>query len=371
MTLKETLLSENERSRCLRFETLNDEGVSVSHATVTFCDSRFAGSWVRTMLVGGVGTDVLYRRMGLVRGLFGHLFSRIEEFGAAVSLLHPFSFSYYRKFGYERVSDTVVARFPITALDFVPRYAGAECMKAEDLPAVLALFDACTAGRNVTLRRTDGGCFPCAPDGKRRTYLFRDERGDCCGYAVIEPEKHFDGINHMVSDDLHVYELLYTDAAALKKILGFLRMFEGELTTVKLHDIGMLPEVDEVLRHYMHTTYEIHPDIMARVLDTAALLRANAYPDDPGRFVLRVEDALPSVGGTFAVEYGKGQCCVARTDASADLTVPAPALARLLYGCAAYTPALASYMDGVSFNTPAADFFRAFPKRPGGVFNHF
>ena len=56
----------------------------------------------------------------------------------------------------------------------------------------------------------------------------------------------------------------------------------------------------------MDTRYDIHPDIMARILNTEAMLRVNAYPTERGIFTLRVEDWLPDVAGTFRVEYENG-----------------------------------------------------------------
>ncbi len=55
----------------------------------------------------------------------------------------------------------------------------------------------------------------------------------------------------------------------------------------------------------------------------------------------------------------------------ADLTVGPTALSKLFYGTDAFNAELASYLDGVKMENAAADFFRAFPKRINGLYEHF
>ena len=372
MKIKETVNYSDPHIKACSYRVCNDAGTEIAHAGVDTRMTRFAGHWIPTITVGGVGTDPQYRRQGAVRALFEHLMSSARENGWYVGLLHPFSFSFYRKFGYERVSDTVIAEMPMTALDFLPRYADLIPLEeAKDPGDIVRVYEAFGKKRNLTFERV-------SPDQFRHedctTYLYYDAAGECAGYVITRVENHYDGINRMISDNLHVREIVFLDKDALTHLLGFLRMYEGELKTVRFRDIGLTPEVDLCLKHFMDTRYDVHPDIMARVLDTEAMLRANAYPAERGLFTLRVEDELPDVAGTFRVEYENGACEVERLDgdtAKADLTVGPTALAKLFYGTDAFNAELASYLDGVKTETDAADFFRAFPKRINGLNEHF
>ena len=121
MQIRITDHNENEYVKSDRYEVFNDAGVSMSHAGAVTRQTRFAGSNITTLAIGGVGTAPEYRRNGCVRAMFEEILPKAKENGWAVSILHPFSFSYYRKFGYEKVSDHVLLSFPITALDFLPR----------------------------------------------------------------------------------------------------------------------------------------------------------------------------------------------------------------------------------------------------------
>lgn len=348
-----------------RYEVFNEKDVSMSHSSVTTLPTRFAGNQICTMAIGGIATAPEYRRNGCVRLLFDTLFPQASTHGWVMSILHPFSFSYYRKFGYEKVSDHILLSFPITALDFLPRNPDLIPYTDAHTADLISLYERCTTHRNLTFPRQHANAFP------HTKYLYY-ENGKAEGYIAIETENHYE-INRMASDNLHVYEMGYTSPQALRALLGFLRMFEGELDTVLIHDVGMLPEVPLLMKHYTHIEYRIVSDIMARVLDTKALLLANTYPTEKGRFTVRVEDLYDSVRGVYRVEYENGVGNVERLsdEADFDLSAPVSSFTRMVYGYDAYDAYLASFMDGVILRNNAADFFRAFPKRMNGLFEHF
>lgn len=365
MQIKITDHSEDAYVQCDRYEVFNDAGVSMSHAGLVTRQTRFAGKNITTLAVGGVGTAPEYRRNGCVRAMFETFLPQAREHGWVVSILHPFSFSYYRKFGYEKVSDHVLLSFPITALDFLPRNPELVPYTDDCAADLIDLYDRCTKNRNLTFQRPGANAFG------HRKYLYY-ENGRAEGYIALELQNHYE-INRMVSDNLHIYEMGYTSPKALRALLSFCRMFEGELDTVLIHDVGMLPEVDLLLKHYTHTTYRTVPDIMARVLDTKAILEANTYPTEKGCFTVRVEDAYDSVRGVYRVAYEDGVGDVEQLSDTADfdLSAPVAAFTRMVYGYDAYNAYLASFMDGVQVNNEAVDFFRAFPKRMNGLFEHF
>ena len=186
-------------------------------------------------------------------------------------------------------------------------------------------------------------------------------------YSVYQELK----VNHLTNGVLTVHELAYTSPDALREIFSFLRMFEGEFEEIVFANIAMCPEIDLLLRNYMHTSYSIVPDIMAKVLNTEKMLSAHNYPMKEGEFILKVEDSMPSVEGTFKVSYGGGDCIIRRSEDSADITLSSTAFSRLIYGYDGVNADIAKYMEGVIIDKNAEDFFRAFTKKPCGIFEHF
>ncbi len=364
-------ITDNDGLTSIHYRQLTEDGREMSHAYIGTRMTRYLDKWVPAMTVGGVGTAPQYRRGGCVRKMLEDVLPRAREYGWYFSMMHPFSFSYYRQFGYERISDKVIADMPMTALDFVPRYPDLVPLgEAENPEDIIRVFDAFSVNRNLTFSRASVGNFQ---KEHCETYLDYNENGICEGYVTVEVDNYYDGINRMVSVNLIVHEIVYLNKAALLRLLGFLRMYEGELKTVHFRDIGMTPEVDLCFKHFMDTRYDIRPDIGVRILDTAAMLCANVYPASRGVFTLRVEDTLDSVRGTYRVEYEGGTCAVETLSdtAMADLTVTPTALAKFLFGTHAFSADNAAYLDGVKLDGDASDFFRAFPKRVNGLYEHF
>ena len=357
----------SHRSRYV-VELLDQQDVMLSKGTIHLMQTAFGDEFLKTLSFSGVVTPMQYRRQGHVREIFDYAWQWGIEHEAVVSLLHPFSFSYYQKFGYGKVADHLIVRCPIRMLEFVPRCGDFE--KFEESEAnwqqLYDLHNEFCRGRLLTMLR----CDPQFYKGKE-IYVYR-EGGQPAGYIAYTTEKKL-MVNHYEEGLMTVHEIVYKTPSALKAILGFIRMYDGELEDVEFANIAMCPEVELQLRHYTHTRYRLLPDLMARVLDTEKMLLAHTYPQQEGAFRIRVEDRLPTVQGSFLVEYGGGSCQVKRLgeNAAVDMTVDSPSLSRLLYGYDAVTPQQAAYCDGISIDGNADDFFRAFGKRPAGMFEHF
>ncbi len=353
------------------FQYTDDEAQMMSHAYFRTRMTRFGDTFIPTQTVGGVGTQPHFRRNGCVRKMLEDLLPRAREFGWYASIMHPFSFSYYRKFGYEHITDKVQVNMPMTALDFLPRFADCVPLEHAGKPEdILSVYEKFSAKRNLMIKRDEIGNFK---KDNCTTYLYYGDSGACEGYVITQIDNYYDGVNRMVSVNLIVHEIVYLNRDALLHLLSFLRMYEGELETIHFRDIAMSPEVNLCLKRFMDTSYTLRPDVGVRILDTAGMLSAHTYPTQRGVFTLRVEDNLDSVRGTYRVEYENGTSSLEMLSdtASADITVGPTALAKLLYGTDVFGPDNVVYLDGVTLHNSADDFFRAFPMRINALYEHF
>lgn len=373
MEIKKTRHGGDQYSESEGWQAVNEDGVSMSHASFGTCDSRYKGNYLKTLLICGIGTSPEYRRGGYVRKMIEGVFETAPERDWTVAMLHPFSFSYYRKFGFEKISDHRILEFPMSALDFIPRYPNLVKLDGESrLSDIISVYEKFGERKNIMFRRYNAGRFPLKPSNDRTAYIYYNESGSPEGYVITGIENYY-YVNRMVSVNLHVHELVFNSPAALYAILGFLRMYEGELDTIKLHDCAMSPEIDMVLRHYTHTKYTIIPDIMGRVLNVPRMLEANRYPVEGGRFSFRLEDSLPYTRGCWSVEYADKKCEIKKLDdgASVDFELPMPAFTAMVYGYEAYTPENCVYLPGMKLHNPDSDFFRVYGKQENGLFEHF
>ena len=357
-----------------RITVRSDEGEKMASLTAGTLQSRYCGHDLCTLTVGGVNTDPEYRRHGCVRAMLDRLFEMSPERGWTVSMLHPFSSAYYRQFGYEKICDHRILTFPLAALDFLPRVSEVKALNSEArLSDALALDNRFGGSRNILFRRFDARYYSLEPNTKKpSTYIWYDAAGAPAAYVTLWVEDTV-VINRSVPIALNVTELVFTTPASLRAILGFLRMYDGQSETVKVHNCAMSPELEVMLRDYVHTDYALVSDIAARILDVRAFLEANTYPDAPGRFRVQVDDTLPWTAGLWEVEYagGRGEVKKLPDGGEWDLRAAMPAFTQLIYGYDAYTPEIAFFMHGVEVTDHAADFFRAFGRKQNGLFEHF
>ena len=88
-------------------------------------DSFFCGHALPALGVGGVATLPEYRRRGAVKAIFREMFRAAPENGWATTYLFPFSYAYYRMFGYERLDMSLSIKLPNTALETFERSTSA------------------------------------------------------------------------------------------------------------------------------------------------------------------------------------------------------------------------------------------------------
>ncbi len=345
----------------------------VSAMSVNTKASRYMGNYITTGLVGGIGTPVEHRRRGYVRKMFDEMMAEIPERRWAVSMLHPFSFPYYRKFGYERISDHLILEFPMQTLDFVPRCSDFVPVNTEERQIdCCRIYEKFAEDKNIMFRRTDKESFPIDPGSGKKYYIYYDG-GEPTAFAQTQIENYY-SINRMVSVNLNLYEFGFISVKGMYALLGFLRMYEGQLESVKIHNAAMAPQIDMALRYYNHTKYTVYPDIAARVADFPLMMDARRWPDDSGSFTIRcIDPLLPSLDGVWQVEYSGGKCGTRKLDGDkeADITLPVTALTQLVYGYYEFTPENIIYLPGAELHNPKSDLFRVFHKMDNGLFEHF
>lgn len=329
-------------------------------------DSFYCGKMFKSVGIGGVASIPEYRRMGAVRAIFDEIFRLAPERGWATSFLYPFSFNYYRQFGYERVMKRMRVKVPASCLAKFPRNTSAKMyikdgpVKQEDL---LAVYNAYAANYDCMFRRSKVHAYSDKPHKSQKlTYLWYDGETP----AALATFRCKDGV-------MTVSELCYTSPDALRGILGFLRMFEGQVGEYRFEELPPDSELELLIGEYVDAEYSLYNGAMGRVLLPQVLLENNTYPEEYGHFRLQIDDPLAYNRGVYAVEYVHGKAQVIRMpfDSAYDLSLNVPAMSRILLGGERFDARRADYMDGVKFGGNADDFFRAFRGRPNNLLEKF
>lgn len=352
MRLTITPKRKNEYVSTYRYRQIEEiSGACVSTALICIRGTRFAGGFIPTMTIADVSTLPEYRNQGLVREMLETAHSKACEYGTCVALLHPFSFDFYRKFGYERVSDTVSATYPLNTFDKFEAASSLVPLNEKYYENLILIFREFSQNRNLMFDRYNISAFL---RKKAKTFLFVQNE-TLLGYITLEKD--------VEKKSITVSEMVFADENALITLLSHLKSYKNSFDTVYFSDLEPIPELYSLLDG---GTYETRGDLAARILDTKGLLLANEYPTERGEFTIRVKDNLPDVDGVFRVTYENKKGAVERLadSAKADVTADASALLRRIYGCD-------DSREGLTFHKDAHDFLRAFPKRINGLFEHF
>ena len=317
---------------------------------------NYCGNIIDTLVLSGICSMPESRRMGGVRAIFDYVAEKAVGNGIVAGFLSPFSIEYYEKFGFANLQRNFAMKVPFHRLGSFPRCNDVELYTGDQLEELCQLHNKCALKENLMTLREDNKHFCSQPlEEADYTYIHRNSSGEADGYVRFSVKR---------PDQLVAEELFTLTPEALKGIIGFLRNYDGIVKTLVVRKqyqgsplSCMLDRIDEV-------KYDWEGGYAGRIYDMKKLLENNVYPREYGKFSILSADDLPQNKGIFDVEYENGKATVTRRDdGDYDISLTAPAAARLLLAFEGHTAETAVYIDGVELKTDAQDFFRAFPHR--------
>lgn len=313
----------------------DDGGRLVAGLELIPFDAWFDGAPAGMGGIGGVASSPEDRRGGNVRGLFLAVLNEMRERGDTFSYLYPFSFSYYRKFGYETgmrliklkapLEQLLALRQPGRAERFVPGEGGT------DPAPVIEIYNDFAPQYNLCVDRDAWRWRDLLEHdpvtSRRHAYLWHTEDGRPGAYVIFRPQPERD------PDELHVLDAAWRSREALLGLLGFLSGFSSNLKTVAWElPPGVNPEYlwPECRDFRAETSYQG----MSRVVHAQKALRLMRKPEGSGSVRVSVNDAfLPANTGVYKIDWENGGGGVRKVKGSAaDLECSAAALAQLVTG---------------------------------------
>ena len=92
------------------------EGKLIAGVEMYDYESNYCGNFLKSLVVSGVCSVPEYRRMGGVREIFDYIGNNAIENDWSIGYLHPFSISYYEKFGYANLNRVFGIKIPFENL---------------------------------------------------------------------------------------------------------------------------------------------------------------------------------------------------------------------------------------------------------------
>ncbi len=319
--------------------------------------SNYCGNFLNTIVVSGVCSLPECRRMGGIRGIFRKIGETAVENDWVLGFLHPFSISYYEKFGYANLNRMFAIKVPFENMKHIPRNTNVILYTGEQFEELSALHAKCALKENLMTLREDKKHFCDTPlENADYTYFRRNESGEADGYVRFTVNR---------PNDLIVEELFVLSPEALYGLVGFLRNYDGIVKNLIVRKQYQGSPFACLTDRTDNVFYEHNGVVAGRIYNMKKLLESNAYPEEYGRFSVLICDEFEQNSGIFEVEYQNGKATVThRHDGDYDISLTAAAAARLMLAGEGHTAQTAVYIDGVEIKGNADGFFRAFPYRP-------
>lgn len=330
----------------------DENGVMTSSLLVYHHHQMFDGKNIDCGEINMVSSLPEARVSGNIRALIKAVFSEFIEQNFVFSTLHPFSFSFYRKFGYEMSCSALRQEFPVTELsNYICTYHVKMAETDEDMSVMRKLYEAFIKNKNLGLIRPDRE-WQLVPDnghgdgpfGKKNyyRYIFSDNKGVPHAHLVFSYQNSKE---HFMVGTLTVSDISYDSPEAFKNILGFIYRLRANCVNISLR----LPnEIDmaTLVQNPDKVTRSLSSFNMARILNVKKALALMKHPEGNGSYSINVIDAfLAANDGVFCVTYvdGKAVSVEYSNGGSADLTVGVNVLCQMVLGLidlemAVYTP---------------------------------
>lgn len=295
-------------------------------------DVWFDGQTVGMGGIGGVASLPEYRRSGHVRGLFDLVFEEMRDRGDVFSWLFPFSFEYYRKFGYEVGCCARHVTIPLAELLPLAQPGRAEQFLPGGNPEpIITIYNDFACRYNMLADRT--GCqwqtrLEINPDEKLVfSYVWYDAQDRPAAYFQYRFNEKSAGPRTM-----EVTDIAWRTHEGLVGLLGFMGRFQGNLEKVAV-TAGPDFQPELLLPEPRQLEIKIRFLGMNRVINAQKALERMAKPQGGGSAAIGVIDTMARWNdGTWQVNWDDSGCEVVPAPRAADITLSAPAFAQLVTG---------------------------------------
>ncbi|WP_252314696.1 enhanced intracellular survival protein Eis [Sinobaca sp. H24] len=279
-----------------------------SKLTIFPSEIYIAGEVMKMGGISGVATWPEKRRSGLVRELLRAAMKDVKERGCEVSLLYPFSFSFYRKFGWELFADAKIWTLSSSQLPQpVPLEQGTIYRVTQKAAAVLQpIYEKWAVSYTGAVLRDKQWWEDMVL--KRKTgeiAVFKNEQGEDRGYIIYK----------IKNQKMEVKEFIWLDEETRTALWSFLAQHDSMITEVEIR-----PAVNDPSRFLLadsRITEKRESYFMARIVDMTSFLQK--YPlhlKEGEELDLKIEDdfcewnkgfyTLENVDGSIHIRFYPG-----------------------------------------------------------------
>lgn len=309
------------------------DGEIVASLVCTPGNARFMDDIVPISAVGGVATLPEHRKFGYAGLLMEYTVKLLRDKGIHTSALWPFSYHYYRKFGWEIAAEHRKYVLPTEFAAGLGSSDGVRLAKETDIPAISALV-ARFASRHNCLTVRDDNWWNCI-NTIYGTRFDSDELGAAVRPLVHETGGRIDGYAFFLIDgegesrSVNIRELIAETGEARRAILS-------KLATIGAASMWYTAPIDDDFVQEIPNprlfTKEIESGFQFRVINPPAALECRTLDSSiKGRVGFTIHDPVLPVW-EFDIEVEEGHIRTANSRAVQRLTMDVQTFAQLFSG---------------------------------------
>jgi len=368
--MRENPLEHAQKDDCVRIGVFGDKGRLESAMSIIPYTMRMNNHESKMAGIGGVVTLPEARSRGHVKKIMEASFPIMREAGQDYSFLFPFSYAYYRHFGYEICLSLNRVKLPVSLFRDYPYPLFFEPYEPGDSATPIAEVYADFAGkRNLSIIRGDKDwerILKRDPYQNREfTYVHYTSDGQADAYILYDAVRDRERGNRIM-----IKECCWKTPRALHGIFGFIGKLGAEFQHV-CWDVPSDINIHALFRECYEMEWTVASSGMNRIVNVGVAMSNLRAPTGSGSVVIKVNDAfLPDNSGVYAIQWEGGRLTsVKGQESAADLETSVETLTQLATGF--ITPAEAVNKKDTVVHSRFNLLSALFPKQPIYMYERF
>ncbi|MCT3358643.1 GNAT family N-acetyltransferase [Latilactobacillus curvatus] len=306
-----------------------DDGRLASGLLATPFDVRLNGQTFKMSGIGYVASYPEFAGKGGIAALMQLTFEHMRAEGVTLSYLAPFSYGFYRRFGYEQTFDRThfeIQTADLPRLKFAPSAGQVVRMTlAQAVPLIDAFFNQHPDNQVGGVQRTDWWWqYDVMKHSDWEVAVYREDTGRVAGYMIYtrQPETFV------------IQELMTSTVASQEQLLSFILKHQSAYAIIQ-YESALTESLADLLPDPTIVKTTTVPYMMARIVSLADFFARYAYQvAELSAVTIAVQDDfLPENAGLWQLSIHAGQAAVTKlATGTADITVTTQNLTKAMLG---------------------------------------
>jgi predicted acetyltransferase len=228
-------LTANPRCALSDFFLAEENGVAVGSYAIYPFVQHLRGVDLRMGGIASVAVAPDQRRRGVAAAMMTAAIAEMKQRGYAVSVLYPFGYGFYRKFGWGLAGISHEYAIPALSLPVFEEFRAVRRLAVGEETELCSWYEHAWRTRNGTLKRSNLYWKALLGSKLENVYVYRNPEGRIEGHVAFR----FSPTADSLVQDLKVLELLSTTPASWRGLIGFIAAQRDQVRTVHL---GLPPD---------------------------------------------------------------------------------------------------------------------------------